>query len=387
MKIITIGGWYQRTTMHLTEVYSFLTTGKSRLELSQDELSRLRKNLDIKSLDRKQSYLEYIEIVTREKIRIKYYEDGLYLLSMEHNDVVSAKKKVKEYFFKRFKPAMDYLFSLGAPTPRILANIKEDPPVVVGEIKTPASIKRISESVYGRVYSETNSKDVYVFKTNDYIIVQVSRVKKDELYNLLEMQLFFREFKQQLHKYLDIHRKVWEEISDIKEKKVIRGKDVEKYRAMLDSYQKTIRLIGNRINQMSTYAKTRASLAKELKVKERLVALFKYKFEDLFSSLEYIKEIWKMTSDYVDSAIQIMVEIAHKADAKGIKSIQLLVSVGVIAGIIRILKPGNLPILNLETIGFLIGLGILAFGADWILKRNASNKKYKLKFVERSKDL
>ena len=43
--------------------------------------------------------------------------------------------------------------------------------------------------------------------------------KKDSMDIIMEMEIFFREFKDQLQKYLNIHRKVWEEISDIKERK------------------------------------------------------------------------------------------------------------------------------------------------------------------------
>ena len=56
---------------------------------------------------------------------------------------------------------------------------------------------------------------------------------------------------------------MWEEISDIKERKVIKGKDVEEVRMQLDAYQKTINLISSRINQMGAYVHTRADIAKE----------------------------------------------------------------------------------------------------------------------------
>src|SRR3989339_864625 len=77
---ITFGGWYQRTTMHLSEVFQFLSEGTSKLDLEKDI------------------------------------------------------KKLKEYFDTKYNPAINYLFSLGAPTPKILANIKDDHPIVIGEI-------------------------------------------------------------------------------------------------------------------------------------------------------------------------------------------------------------------------------------------------------------
>lgn len=201
------------------------------------------------------------------------------------------------------------------------------------------------------------------------------------------MQIFFREFKLQLHKYLYIHRKIWEEIAEIKEKKKIRGKDADFYRSKLDGYQKTIKLIENRINQMSAYAKTRASLSKQLGIENDLKVHFEYKHEDLFNTLEYIKEIWKMTIDYVNSAIEIIKEVKTKSATKGIKSIQLLLSVGAVAGIVRLMNPKYIPQIDLNVAIFMIGLFGFSFLLDLFLKYRTTNKEYKLKFKERVEDL
>lgn len=387
MKTITFGGWFQRTTLHLTEVYRFLSGGSSDLNLSKNKLKNFRKNLNLKSVKRKQGYLEHVEITTSDKIKIRYYEDGLYVLEIESDEIKKNADKLKKYFEEKWKPAISYLFSLGAPTPKILSNMKDNHPIVVGVVSRNIRSAKLDEKVYGKIYSDTISKNTRVFKTKDYIVTIVSSKTKKELEELIDMQIFFREFKLQLHKYLNIHRKIWEEIGEIKEKKEIRGKDAGKYRATLDSYQKTIRLIGNRINQMGTYAKTRKSLSETLGVEKKLVSHFAYKYEDLFNSLEYIKEIWKMTSDYVDSAIDIIKDVKTKTAVKGIKSIQLLVSVGAVAGIVRLMNPKNIPVITKSVAIFLIGLFIVAYFFDWGLSFLAKNKKYKLKFKERVKDL
>src|SRR3989339_801831 len=174
---ITFGGWYQRTTMHLSEVFQFLSEGTSKLDLDKDKLTELLKNLDIKKVERKNDYLEYIEAVTKENIIINYYEDGLYILKIEEKDLEKDLekdiKKLKEYFDTKYNPAINYLFSLGAPTPKILADIK---------------MKKFNEKIYGKIYSDTNSKDIRVLKTNKYIIVLSSRPEKRELSDLIEMQ-------------------------------------------------------------------------------------------------------------------------------------------------------------------------------------------------------
>jgi len=389
MKIITFGGWYQRTTLHLSEVYRFIKDGsfEEGIGLEKDKIASLKKNLQIKNFARKQGYLEYIEYQTNSGINVKFYEDGLYLLFSKSNDINSASKKIKDYYYKNYKPAIDYLFSKGAPTPKILANVADNPPLIIGSICHKNDLKKINEKEYGSIYSQTESKNSVVSKTKDYIFVSVTPQQSKILFNLIEMQIFFRDFKFQLHKYLNIHRKIWEEISEIKEKKKVRGVDVEKYRTILDSYQKTIQLINNRINQMNSYAKTRASISSNLGIKDQLSELFKYKYEDLFNSLDYIKEIWKMTTDYINSAISIFVELSNKLSSKGLKSIQLLVSLGVIAGILRIMNPGSFPRFTIENIFLIIFLAVIALILDFTIKKISERQSYKLKFIERSEKI
>jgi len=383
---VVFGGWYQRTTLHLSEVHRFLLSGTSNLDLSKVKLKALRNSLGLKSVKRVVGYLEYLEFETKSDIKVKYFEDGLYVLSKEGVGVAKIKKEIEDYFHKKFQPAISYLFSLGAPTPKILSNMEEVHPFVIERVvKDPLKSKVGKE--FGEVYLETRSNKLKVSKTKDNIVVDVALSWKKELGMLTEMQIFFSDFKLQLHKYLDIHRKIWEEISDVKDKEFIRGKDVGKHKRMLDSYQKTVQLIRNRINQMSNYAKTRQDISERVRIDRNLNDLFQYRFEDLFNSLEYIKEVWNMTLDYVNSAIRVMEGIEKKSSSNGLKSIQLLVSVGVIAGIVRYLKPGSLPEIDMASVLFVLGLFVLAFGLDWGIKRFVKKKKYRLKFVERAEKL
>ena len=380
-KIISFGGWYQRTTLHLTEVWDFLTSKHSQLKLSQEELKKLHKGLDIKNVSRKTAYLEYIEILTNSGIQIRYYEDGLYRLSIESEKIEESKLKIREYFYKKFRPAIEYLFSLGAPTPKILANIKEEHPVVVGISTVGVRSFKLDPKIYGRAYSETSSGNTRVLKTPDYIIIITSTLEST-LIDLIEMQIFFREFKTQLHKYLNIHRTIWEKIDDIKEKEKVRGKDIAEFRSKLENYKKTIIIIRSRMNQMNSYADTRSSIATKLKIKSDLATLFEYRFEDLFSSLKYIKEIWEMTLEYVNSAIEVLSEISGEIETSGIESIRLLASIGVVTGIFGYMADGALPIITKTGALYLIGVGVLAFGIDYIMGKMAQRKKYELSFTE-----
>lgn len=383
---ISFGGWYQRTTLHLTEVYEFLSKGKSRLELSDSKLKVFHDKLNLKSVTRETGYLEYIKAITKQGIKIRYYEDGLYILEVESDNIDSSVKLVKEYFEKFLNPAINYIFSLGAPTPKILSNIKDEHPIVISRLDREHSKFNVP-SKYGEVYNKTSSMDISVYKTPGYIFIIGMPNKKESIDVIIEMQVFFREFKDQLHKYLNIHRKVWEDISLIKEKKFIRGKEVEIYRSKLESYKKTIDLINHRINQMPVYAHTRASVSKKLNIEKHLVELFQYKFEDLFNSLAYIKEIWDMTKDYVNSAIAVIVEINNKTAVSGIRSIQILASIGVFTGIVGYLTRDTLPAFTEVGIFYFLFLVGVIFLIDRVIKKYANNKKYELKFVETNKEI
>ncbi|KHO55326.1 MAG: hypothetical protein QT10_C0003G0043 [archaeon GW2011_AR19] len=379
---ITFGGWYQRTSLHLTEVYDFLSKGESRLELSKNKLKEFHKDLNLKFAVKETGNLDFIKAETKNGIEIRYYEDGLYILEIKKTkNIESSVKLVKNYFENYFNPAINYLFSLGAPTPKILSDIKEPHQIVITKFDEKHSEFDVLQK-FGKVYSKTTSKEISVYKTPEYIFV-IGAGNEEVLASIVETQIFFREFKSQLHRYLSIHREIWEEISEIKERKFIKGKDVEFYRVQLEIYKKTIDLINNRINQMPSYARTRASLAKTLEIEKQLNELFQYKFEDLFNTHSYIKEIWSMTKDYVNSAISVLVEVANKANVSGIRSIQILASIGVFVGIIGYLTKDALPKFSKTGLFYfliLIGAVILI---DLSIKFFAKNKKYELKFPEK----
>jgi len=380
---VVFGGWYQRTTLHLSEVHRFLLHGTSNLDLPKARLAKFRKGLDLKSVKRVVGHLEYLLFETKSGIKVKYFEDGLYVLSKEGVSVDKTKKEIEAYFHKKFSPAIGFLFSLGAPTPKILSNLEEVHPFVIERVVRDPLKSKVGKE-FGEVYLETRARGVKVSKTKENIVIDVSRARARELEMLTEMQIFFSDFKLQLHKYLDIHRKIWEEISEIKEKKIVRGRDIGEHAAKLNSYQKTIQLIRNRINQMNNYAKTRRDISERVRVDRNLNELFQYRFEDLFNTLEYIKEVWAMTLDYVNSAIRIMEGISKKAGAKGLKSIQFLVGFGVVAGVIKYMGPSGIPEIALSGILYVAGLGVVALGIDRILQWNNKRKKYKLKFIERA---
>ena len=383
---VYFGGWYQRTTLHLTEIANFFVDGRSDLPLSREKLRHLHDGLDLKESSREAGSLEFVKAITRGEIEIKYYEDGLYMLKLSSSNIDEAKRKLEEYYNEHFAPAIAYIFSLGAPTPKELANIKTVHPIAVSVVRGDPEAFKI-EVDYGMVYSQITSPELTVKKTPGFIFLITKPEYKDFTEGLVEMQIFFREFKDQLQKYLDIHRKLWEEISDIKERKQIRGKEVEKVRLQLDAYQKTINLISSRLNQMGSYVHTRADIAKEMRLTEHLSSIFQYKFDVLTNTQSYIKEIWTMTNNYLSSAIAVIAEIKGQATNKSIQSLQLITTYGVVGGIIGYLSRDTLPKVTSQGMIYFGLLMLVTFVVNMLVKFAYQGVKYKIKFVERVKNI
>jgi len=386
---VSFGGWYQRTTLHLSEVFDFLSFGSSKLDLDKGELERLRRKVGMTDISRESGYLEYVSGRTEDGILMRYYEDGLYILESEVNDISSVndeKMKLEEYWNSSLNPALSFIFSLGAPTPKVLANIRTVHPTVISGISSdPARFS--PDGSFGPVYSRIVSDGISVVKTPLHIFVMTSARSASSARPVIENLVFFREFKDHLEKYLNIHRSIWEEISDIKEKKNISGKDVDEIRGKLDGYQKTIGLISNRINQMGAYVRTRSAIAKGMSVEAYLSEFFQFKFETLVDTLDYIKEIWKMTSEYLNSSIQNLQEIKNQSAARGIQSLQLITSLGVVSGIIGYLSKNEVP--KVTFIGaFYFSLVIfIAWSLNRVISHIYRRKKYDLKFGRREENI
>jgi len=385
--LITYGGWYQRTTLHLSEIYDLFAMGKGKKGLAPSVLEQFHRDLNLKEVTREAGYLEYVKAVTNNDIEIHYYEDGLYILQLRANEVKKAKSKLSNYYSNIFYPAVNYIFSRGAPIPKILANIKTVHPTVVSVNYKNHLKYNLDSKKYGYIYSKISAKRITVFKTPAYIFLSHNAVDSKSISGLVEMQIFFREFKDQLEKYLDIHRNIWEKISDIKEKKEIKGTDVEKIRSTLDSYLKTVNLIRNRINQMGSYVQTRASISRDMEIEENLMKLFQYKFEILTNTLEYIKEIWQMTFDYLSSAIQILIEIQDQTMNVNLRSLRLITALGVLAGIIGYLSQDSLPEITRTGLIFFVVLIASTWIIDQFITLIYRRAKYRLKFIKEKRNL
>ncbi len=289
---VFIGGWFQRTTLHLTEVYDFLSRAESELELDAVRLQEMRRALELHKVERKNWLLEYVEAIVGKGLKFRMYEDGLIVLQKEvTGDLRQNLEGAGKYYNEKLAPALSFLFSKGAPVPKELVKVSSLLPFIL----TARNASKEEVAVFFKerglqTYATIEAPQATVYKSSKIILI-VSRNTPEKIRQIVEGQIFFREFKAQLHSYLRIHRRVWDEIAAIKERGKIKGSEIKDLRGKLDAYQKTIKLIESRINQMGSYLRTRGKIYSSQKVDEVLDQVFSYKYETLEDTLVYVKEL------------------------------------------------------------------------------------------------
>jgi len=387
---IYIGGWFQRTMLQLSEIYDFVREKRSQLNLSQEKLNKYHEKLEIEKINYGVSGEEYIEIITSLNIKIKIFEDGLIILN---NNNVSVEtlfadiEHVTEYYEKRLSPALSYLFSLGAPVPKELANIETVYPYFI--VCDKASKEQIAELLLQtekQKYFEFINDKYDVVRGDKYYFINNKKQSNDNIERYIEEQVFIREFKGQLHRYLNLHRIIWEKIDSVKENSNVKGADIVKFTTKLEGYSKTINLIDGRIKQMSTYILTREKIAKSDKELEEFLAISGYRYETLKDTLDYIGYLWDMTRNYVESAQKLFDGLKNDITSKSVDSLTIVTSMSAGASIIGLLTATQPDFTVFGIIYFFI-LALIGWSSTKILTMISNQRKYEISDIEYEKNI
>lgn len=383
MKIekIYIGGWFQRTMLHLTEIYDFLRGEKSHLDLNEKKLKELRDNLEIKSIEYGVNGFECVKIDTVNDLEIKIYEDGLIVLNSGNTSGESVFTDIKEiatYYETKFSPAISYIFSLGAPIPKELAGIKTIYPYfIVFNNEASENISKLLSETDRKKYFEFKNKDVDILRGDEYYFINNKTGKLPQIERYIEEQIFFREFKGQLHRYLNLHRIIWEKIADVKEKPRVKGKDILEFSSKIDEYAKTINLVDSRINQMNTYLRTREKISKNDEALKHFTDIMEYRYETLGDTLAYIQQIWVMTKNYVNSAKSLFSDLQSEITSKSVENLTIVTSMGVGASLIGLFTD-SMPTFSIYGIMYFGILAIIGYTTNKIMKKISENRKYEI---------
>lgn len=383
IKSVHIGLWFQRTTLHLTEMWLALHEKRSEIDLDQDKLRKLVENLKIDKSSREAGYLEYI-LVNTPILTYKIYEDGLMVIEKRVSNIQEDLEILKRYYDEQLAPFISYLFSKGAPIPKELANIKTILPYIIVTKGSEQEVKTVLKELKEDAYGELEHENIGVYRSPNIIVIN-NIENTDFTQAIIESQIFFREFKTQLQRYLSIHRIIWEKIAVIKEQATIGAAKISELRNQLTNYQKTITLIGTRIKQMDAYLETRSKMVKILQLDEYLNSLFAYKYETLANTHTYIQHLWDMTENYLNSAIQVFVELAEKSNKDAFNALRLVTSIGAIAGIFGYLAKEDLPKLTSQGLIYFGILAVLTWLLNEIISRFYMRKNYKIVSEEEKK--
>lgn len=392
MKIekVYIGGWFQRTSLQLSEVYDFIREASSPLDLDKKKLLKLHEELDIVNTTYSVEGLEYLLLETSTNINIKIFEDGLIVLNKGNISTEEVQKDLDAlatYYETKLSPTLSYLFSLGAPLPKELANIKTVYPYfIVLKDRTKEDIDSLVGVTEKEKYFEFSNDAYDIVRGDKYYFINSKKSTLEQVERYVEEQIFLREFKGQLHRYLNLHRIIWEKIADVKENAKIKGKDIVKFNNKIDGYSKTINLIDTRISQMGAYLRTREKIAKNDSDLTETLALIGYRYETLGNTLSYIQQLWGMTKNYVSSAKTLFKELNAEITQKSVSDLTIVTSMGVGASLIGLFTDSAPTFTTFGVIYFFI-LAIIGFSVNKVMRTVSKNRKYEINDIEYDKNI
>lgn len=384
MKIddIYIGGWFQRTMLQLSEIYDFLENQSSELKkLDSKKLKDLYNQLDITELEYRVSGEEYIYFKTLGGIIVKIFEDGLITLNkskVTEENLLGVIDEVQDYYENNLSKALNYLFSLGAPVPKELAGIKNVYPYfVVFNNADETQISQLLNKLEPQKYFNFKSAKYDAIRGDKFYFINNKSKSDNEIERYIEEQIFIREFKNQLHHYLNLHRIIWEKIDAVKAHDKIRGSEIMKFSSELEGYSKTITLIDGRIKQMSTYIPTREKIAKNDKELSEFLEISGYSYETLTDTLNYIQYLWDMTRNYIESAQKQFESLKADMTSKSVDTLTVVSSVSAGACIMSLFQSLQIEITTDGIISLII-LIVIAWGAPKVLDIISNRQKYKI---------
>lgn len=344
--------------------------------------------MELSKVEMRMDDLKYIDIDSKSGIEIKIFEDGLIVLSKDPGKIVRDNiDQLSLYYENRLAPALNYIFSLGALVPKELEKVRTIYPYfIVIEKATKDDIEKLMEQFDQKKHFKVISKTFEIHRGNKLYIINNISEKLPVLERFIQEHIFMREFRGQMHKYLNLHRVIWEKITQLKGSRQIKGKDVSLLKDKLESYNKTVNLVEARINQMGLYVRTRETLIKNNEELSRLLQFFEFKYETLHDTLRYIKEIWRMTKNYVHSAMDLLSKIQARSTEHSVISLVVITSVGVGATLINLFTK-ELPQFTWFGVVYFFALMAIGYVANKIMAAIYKNRMYKIKDVEVAKDI
>ncbi len=384
---IYLGTWFQRTSLHLREIYNFLKNGQAIEGLETERVRNYWKNLSVGDvIFHEETAIDFIETKI-DGITVTITEDGVILMTLPAGEISQTIATLEEFYIKKLSPAISYLFSRGAPLPKELANIKNiHPHFLVGRNLPPEEI----QAIFGRynevsISSVSNSDMEIVFGKT---ITTLNFLKEKEVLSasqteeLLRNIVFFREFEQQLNSYLNLHRSIWDAIAQIRDAKDFRYRDFSKIRQRILEFLKTLAFVEARLSQMNDILLLRTHLI-DRQIRKNLIDLGLDKFEQLDASKNYIIHLWQMTIEYAKGSLTLLESLYQENIQRELSMLKFITLIGAIASFfgMNIAFPWEerWSSIFMSSIIVVITIIVLCFGFYYLLRHFIYNRRFIIK--------
>ncbi len=337
IKKIYVGSWYPRTLFHLNELHQFLSDGSSDLSLNKEKLQALKKELNPKDVKIEQDFGRSILSAKFGNYEFEGHENGLTLLSSQKiNDkkIDDEIKALSEFAFQNVFSSFGYIYSQGAPIPKIFSAMKSVMPYTILADKTDRDeIVKFLKDRKQTIEKEFKNNNISVYYGQSIVII-IGDTKHGE--NIAkECVYYLHDAESQFHRILNMHRFIWEEVSAIKSKKVIKYKDLSKTRDLIMEIESEVVFFKSRISQLDSILKDQAARVEKLAKKGDSVCLgFIDGFQALISSGEYVKNLWTMTEDYLAGASKLISTVYQESSAKQMNTLQFVFIISAVASIV-----------------------------------------------------
>lgn len=335
IKQIYLGTWFQRTSLHLKELYEFLKQKKVAIELEGERMEHLWESLDVKNVEFIGNN-EFDEVYAEcGKVFVSVTEDGIILLTTSEINVKKAKKTLESFYTEFLAPALMFLFSRGAPLPKVLDQVKSTYPLLcVSEGGKEKEILQFYDENIDLLITRLHGNHLQVCIGETISLFQTEKPRKFNAVHtreLLHYVVFFREFEKQLKKYLFLHRTMWEEITAIRDAENILHKDFPRIREQILQHMKTLSFVKARLAQMKDIMNEREHTI-DPHIKEELKSLGLLKFDHLIANQKYINHLWQMTIEYVKSSLSLLESLYQENTQKELNAIKFITFGALVTG-------------------------------------------------------
>ena len=389
---IYLGTWIPRASIHLKEIYKFLNSAESSVVgLDTKKLKSLKENLLIDKVEFiKDKKIDIIKASCKE-CDISISEEGIIILKSKNEitnkNFQNTRTDLEKFFLEKFSPAIKYLFSLGAPLPKQLQDIREVYPTIITlrDCSKQEALEFIEQKNL-KIYSENKYGKIEVFFGDEINVINLDGAKEDKKFEiLLQDIIFLKELSLYLGNCLNLHREIWEKIDLVREAKEIAYKDFPAIREQINGFLKILSLTKARINQMSDIIETR----KELESKEEINELNNLKInrtQNLIGDIKYIKDLWEITIEYANNTLNLLDSLSQESiqrELSTLKFVSLLAAITSFFGMnIAFPWEERWPNIFVSSVMVILIIAVAALLFYFFLKIFVYNRKFKIKNLQ-----